>query len=58
MMGDHNDVPLTAYFRKHDLSTFGEHQIQELFDGNETIYVKEGNKWNSPVQKGVMSMFK
>lgn len=49
MMGDHNDVPLTAFFRKHDLSTFGEYQIRELFDGNETIYVKEGEKWNSPV---------
>ena len=40
-MGDHNDVPLKVFFRKHDLSKFSEHKIRELFDGNETIYVKE-----------------
>ena len=41
LMGDHNDVPLKVFFRKHDLSNFGEYKIRDLFDGNETIYVKE-----------------
>ena len=40
-MGDHHDVEHRVFFRKQDLSEYGDYQIRDLFDGNETIYVKE-----------------
>lgn len=40
-MGDHNNKELCVFFRKQDLSEYGEYKVRDLFDGNETIYVKE-----------------
>lgn len=40
-MGDHNGKELEVHFRKHNLELARDELVGDLFEGNESIYIKE-----------------